>query len=114
MLDWDLADEITEEKLENVCRDVATEITPSFLVNQTNYKPPSMQEPSLAMEKVIRYAPVLFSEDGMKYMTLLNCTFVELEFYLAQANDTDHVFCLRKDRVDNIFYFRSALHKIHY
>ena len=114
LLDWDLADEITEERLKKACMDVALAITPSCFINQTNYIPPTMEEHSLAMERVIRYAPTLFSEDGMKYMTLINCTFEEMEFYLGQGNDDNHVFALRKDAVDHIFYFRSGLHEIHY
>ena len=37
LLDWDLADEITEERLKKACMDVATAITPSCFINQTNY-----------------------------------------------------------------------------
>jgi len=116
LLDWDLADNITEERLEKVCRDVAVAITPSFIdiEKQINYIPPTREERTLQMEKVVRYAPVLFTVDGMKYMTLINCTFEEMVFYIGQGSDDDHVFAFWKDKVDHIFHFRSGPHEIHY
>jgi hypothetical protein len=103
---------ISEESVPDT--DVALDITPSFLVNQTTYLPPPGEELTLQMEKIVRYAPVLFSEDGMKYMTLINCTFRELQFYIGHGRDNNHVFCFTKDQVDHIFYFRSGEHEIHY
>lgn len=109
-LKWDLAENIDEAKLEKACRDVDVAINPTKL---TTYVRPTREKP-LREERVISCAPVLFiTEDkNIRHTTLVNCSFSEMQFYLAQGNDSNHVFCLEKDSTNNIFRFHSGLHEI--
>ena len=98
--------------LRRVCDEVLAENYPLYYPpGEFPYMDP-VGNTTLEEERVVRNAAVICTQ-GIKYMPLIYCMYNETEFYLAEGNNT-HVFRMSKDPSDEIYYFESGAHIIHY
>lgn len=108
---WPLAENLTAESLEKVCNDIMIDRSPPWEPSIQwikAYIPPKENE---LRERVTKYAEVLFQE-GRKNMTVIRCVYKFFDFFLAEG-DSDNIFKLNRDLVDNVWTFDLGPFHLH-
>ena len=109
---WPLADGLTAKTLKLVCDEVLADNPPPYRpLGEFDYIDPP-EAGSVRTERIVKDAPIVCSQGNMS-APLIYCSYNGTDFYLAEGNET-HVFRLGKEPTEDLYYFQSGTHVIHY